>query len=182
MKPVIDPFQHIPPFDAYDRLNVIVDTPKNSANKYEFDEESGMFRLGGVIALGHSFPFDFGFIPNTLGGDGDPLDVLILMDEPAFVGCLVKCRIIGGIKVQQTEKTGETIRNDRFLAVAAKSLAFCDVNSIADLNENFLEQIEHFFISYNEVKGKIFDPVERFDEEKARRLIGKSAAGRNGSK
>ena len=70
-------------------LNVIIETPKDCRNKYALDEKLGVFVLKGVLTAGHSFPYDFGFIPQTLGGDGDPLDVLVLMDEPAFVGCLV---------------------------------------------------------------------------------------------
>ncbi len=155
-------------------MNVIVDTPKNSANKYEFDESTGLFKLGSVLTLGHSFPYDFGFIPNTLGGDGDALDVLIFMDEPAFVGCLVKCRLIGGIKARQTERNGKRVRNDRLLAVACKSLAYCEINSINDLSTEILEQIEHFFISYNQVKGKVFEPLERYNKGKGFRLIEKS--------
>ena len=84
-------------------LNVIVDTPKGNRNKFVYDEELGLFRLGGVLPAGAVFPYDFGFVPGTLGGDGDPMDALILMDEPAFVGCLVECRLIGVIEAEQTE-------------------------------------------------------------------------------
>ncbi|HEX8920029.1 MAG TPA: inorganic diphosphatase, partial [Pyrinomonadaceae bacterium] len=72
-----------------DELNVIIETPKGSRNKFNYDERHQLFKLGGVLPLGAVFPFDFGFIPSTLGGDGDPLDILLLMDEPAFPGCLV---------------------------------------------------------------------------------------------
>ena len=72
----------LPPFDpdTHD-LNVIIETPKGSRNKYTYDEPRGLFKLGGVLPAGASFPFDFGFVPSTVGGDGDPLDVLVLMDE-----------------------------------------------------------------------------------------------------
>src|SRR3954463_14122202 len=85
-------------------LNVVVETPKGSRNKYSFDEESGLFVLKGVLPSGAYFPYDFGFIPSTKGGDGDPLDVLVLMDEPAFPGCLLSARLIGVIEARQTEK------------------------------------------------------------------------------
>src|SRR5678816_3881477 len=108
-------------FDAEsDELNVLVDTPKGSRNKFKYDEERGLFKLGGVLPVGAVFPFDFGFIPSTVGGDGDPLDVLILMDEPAFPGCLVKAKLIGVIEAEQTEEK-KTTRNDRLIAVAADS-------------------------------------------------------------
>src|SRR5687767_5209428 len=82
-------------------VNAIVDTPQGSQNKYKFDEESGLFMLGGAMPAGSVFPFEFGFIPSTAGGDGDPLDLLILMDAPTFVGCLVRARLIGVILAEQ---------------------------------------------------------------------------------
>ncbi|HEX8737318.1 MAG TPA: inorganic diphosphatase [Pyrinomonadaceae bacterium] len=165
-------FDKVPPFDEESGdLNVIVDTPKGSRNKYEFDEKLGLFKLGGVLAVGHSFPFDFGFIPNTLGGDGDPLDVLVLMDEPAFVGCLIPARLVGVIEAEQTEKDGKTERNDRLIAVAANSRVHEDVKSLSDLNETLVDEIEHFFISYNEAKGKQFKPLGRFAAIKAKKIV-----------
>jgi inorganic pyrophosphatase len=152
-------------------VNVIVDTPKGSANKYQLDEELGIFKLGGVLTAGHSFPFDFGFIPGTLGGDGDPLDVLILMDESAFVGCLVECRLVGGMEAYQTEKGETESRNDRLLAVAKNSVVFSDVASIQDIAEKLVDQIEHFFVSYNEAKGKAFRVERRFGPRDAESIV-----------
>ncbi|HZH34710.1 MAG TPA: inorganic diphosphatase, partial [Pyrinomonadaceae bacterium] len=129
-------------------LNVIIETPKGSRNKYTFDEKLGLFKLGGVLPLGANFPFDFGFIPSTTGGDNDPLDVLLLMDEPAFAGCLVESRLLGVIEAEQTED-GKTERNDRLIAVAENSRNHKNVRSLEDLNENAIGEIEHFFISYN---------------------------------
>ena len=151
-------------------LNVVIETPKGSRNKYKYDEKTGILSLSGILPLGATFPFDFGFVPETLGGDGDPLDVLLLMDEPAFAGCLVPARLIGVIEAKQTED-GKTERNDRLIAVACKSLTLGDVKSIKDLNENTLEQIKHFFISYNEAKGKKFEPLGEFGARKAKNLI-----------
>lgn len=154
-----------------DELNVIIETPKGSRNKYNYDEESDLFKLGGVLPAGAVFPFDFGFIPSTLGGDDDPLDVLLLMDEPAFPGCLVSSRLIAVIEAEQTERDGETTRNDRLIAVAADSNTHQNVRALADLSENLLDEIEHFFISYNEMKGKVFRPLGRFSHIKAARLV-----------
>ena len=95
------------------------------------------------------------------------------MDEPAFSGCLVQARLLGVIEAEQTEK-GKTRRNDRLIAVASKSRTHSDVESITDLNSELLDEIEHFFISYNEVKGKKFKPLGRYGPERARRLITKS--------
>ncbi|HEY0051347.1 MAG TPA: inorganic diphosphatase, partial [Pyrinomonadaceae bacterium] len=166
------PFDNVAPLDEdTGDLHVVVDTPKGSRNKYEFDEKLGLFKLGGVLAVGHSFPFDFGFIPNTLGGDGDPLDVLVLLDEPAFVGCLIPARLIGVVEAEQTERDGETGRNDRLIAVASNSRVHEDVKSINDLNETLVDEIEHFFVSYNEAKGKKFKPLGRCGAQKARKII-----------
>jgi inorganic pyrophosphatase len=161
--------------DAFDsesgELNVIIETPKGSRNKFDYDEERGLFKLGGVLPAGAVFPFDFGFVPSTTGGDGDPLDVLLLMDEPAFTGCLVMTRPIGVIEAEQTERDGETTRNDRLIAIASEARAHRDVRSLQKLNETLIDEIEHFFISYNEVKGKQFKPLGRFGPKRATRLV-----------
>lgn len=165
-------FERLKPFDEETGdLNVIVETPKGSRNKYAFDEKLKLFALKGVLPAGHSFPYDFGFIPNTRGGDGDPLDVLVLMDESAFAGCLVAVRIVGVIEAEQTERDGKIERNDRLIAVAANSRAHSHIKSINDLNETLVDEIEHFFISYNEAKGKKFKPLGRFGARKAKSLV-----------
>ena len=148
----------------------MVDTPKGSRNKFKWDEKLGLYKLAGVLPAGAVFPFDFGWVPSTLGDDGDPLDVLLLMDEPAFVGCLVAARLIGVIEARQTEE-GKTERNDRLIAVADESRSEKDVRALSDLPENLLHEIEHFFVSYNEVKGKKFEPTGRFGAGKARSLV-----------
>ena len=91
------PHARLPVRDREGRVLVVVDTPKGSRNKYEFDEELGVFALGGVLPSGAVFPFDFGYVPRTRAEDGDPLDVLLLMDEPAFVGCVVPSRFVGAV-------------------------------------------------------------------------------------
>ncbi|MBA2605903.1 MAG: inorganic diphosphatase [Acidobacteriota bacterium] len=163
-------FDKLSVFNEAGELNVIVDTPKGSRNKYKFDEDLGLFKLGGVLAVGHTFPFDFGYIPGTLGGDGDPLDVLILMDEPAFVGCLIPSRLIGVIQAKQTED-GKTEVNDRLIAIAANARAHSDVKSLRDLNKTLVDEIEHFFVSYNEAKGKKFEPTGHGGTQRARRIV-----------
>jgi inorganic pyrophosphatase len=85
-------------------FQVVVETPKGSRNKYAFDPDNRVFELKKVLPAGMAFPYDFGFLPSTKGGDGDPLDVLVLMDEPAFPGCVLKCRVIGVIEGEQGNK------------------------------------------------------------------------------
>jgi inorganic pyrophosphatase len=161
-------------------VNVLIDTPKGSRNKFKYDERLRLFKLGGVLAVGMSFPFDFGYIPATAGGDGDPLDVLILMDEPAFVGCLVETRLIGVIEAEQTED-GKTERNDRLIGVAVKSRVHEAVCELHELNEQLLNEIEHFFISYNDAKGKRFAPLQRGNADRAHQILeeGQRAAQHN---
>ena len=148
----------------------IVDTPKGSRNKYKIDKESGRFKLAGVLTAGAVFPYDFGYLPETLGEDGDALDVLILMDEPAFVGCQIEIRVIGGIEAEQTED-GKTVRNDRLIAVAVESHSFKRVRDLAEINRRLLDEIEHFFVSYNQIKGKVFEPARRSGRARAKALI-----------
>jgi len=101
------------------------------------------------------FPFDFGFVPQTLGADGDPLDVLVLMDEPAHVGCLLDVRIVGIITAEQTQD-GNTETNDRLLAVALHSYAHEHIRDIDEVSKTLIAQVEQFFVSYNKQRGKRF--------------------------
>ena len=155
-------------------VNAIVDTPQGSQNKFKYDEESGLFMFGGAMPAGAVFPFEFGFIPSTTGGDGDPLDLLILMDAPTFVGCLVRARLVGVIMAEQTEK-GKTERNDRLIAVAVQSRRHEHVHELRDLPKQLLSEIEHFFVSYNAIKGKAFKPLGRYGAARALSLVRKSA-------
>ena len=151
-------------------LNVVVDTPKGSRNKYKYDEKTHVWRLSKVLPLGTSFPFDFGFIPSTKGEDGDPLDVLVLTEEPAFAGCVLPALLIGVFEAEQTEN-GETIRNDRLVAVIQTPRNPPIVRSIHELNEMRLEEIEHFFCSYNEMEGREFRTLARRGVKEAEAIL-----------
>ena len=171
-------FAHLPPFAESEGaeeerylINAISETPKGSRNKFTFDEELGVFVLKKVLPSGAVFPYDFGFVPNTEGGDGDPLDVLLLMDEPAFPGCLVRARLIGVFEAEQTEPDGKTMRNDRLVAVADESHTHAEIRSIHHLSDKLVEEIEHFFVSYNEMADKEFKVLGRFAAERARELV-----------
>src|SRR4051794_14489933 len=85
------------------RCRAIIETPKGRRSKFSYDRESGLFQLKFLLPQGMSFPFDFGFIPSTVAGDGDPLDILVIMDEPTHVGCLVEVRVIGVLQASQTQ-------------------------------------------------------------------------------
>lgn len=151
----------------------IIETPKGRRNKFKYDPESGLFSLSNLLPQGFSFPFDFGFIPSTAAEDGDPLDVIVLMDEPAHVGCLLKIRIIGVVRVAQTEH-GETRPNDRLVAVAVRSFDFKDVRSISELPKPLTEQITEFLALYNKNSPKQ-DEVKGVDgPEEAIKLLEKA--------
>lgn len=163
--------ENLPFLDAETgEYNVIVETPKGSRNKYSYDEALQLYRLKGILPAGASFPYDFGFFPATHGEDGDPLDVLLLMDEPAYPGVLVPARLIGVIAAEQTEH-GQTIRNDRLLAVSTISKTHQSLQDIKDLDKNLLNEIEHFFKSYNAIKGYDFVVVGRYGPKRAAKLI-----------
>lgn len=154
-------------------LNVIVDTPGGSRNKYRYEEQSGLFKLKTILPIGLSFPFDFGFIPATRGEDGDPLDVLLLMDAAAFPGCLVAARLIGVIEAEQKERDKKILRNDRLIAVAAESVTYQPLQTLKNLPTALMEEIEQFFITYTRLRGKHLTPLGRYGPKRARRLIDK---------
>ena len=149
---------------------VVIETPKGSPNKLAFEPRYGTFVLKGVLPAGAVFPFDFGFVPSTRADDGDPLDVLVLMDAPVFPGCIVPTRLIGVIEAEQTED-GDTQRNDRLLAVAATSAAHRSIRTLSDLGKDLVAQIEHFFVSYNELKGKRFEVKRQAGQKRALTLV-----------
>lgn len=164
--------------DAWDpesgTLNVIVETSKGSRNKLKYSPELGLFELSKVLPRGLIFPFDFGFIPSTVGDDGDPLDVLVLLDEPVPAGCKVLARLIGVLEAEQTED-GKTERNDRLIAVAAASQEHRAIHTLKDLSAELVQAIEHFFISYNEMAGKQFQPLGRYGPQRADKLVQQAA-------
>jgi inorganic pyrophosphatase len=144
-----------------------------SRNKFKFDEDIGSYALSGVLPQGMMFPHAFGFVPGTKAADGDPEDVLVIMDLPVFTGCVVPSRLVGVIEAEQTED-GETDRNDRLIAVAAHSKDYSDVNSLKDLNGTMLKEIEQFFVNYNREKGKKFKVLGRRGPQEAMKLLKKS--------
>jgi inorganic pyrophosphatase len=137
------------------QCRVVVETPKGRRNKFDYDSDLEAFTLGGLLAEGLSFPFDFGFVPSTLGEDGDPLDVMVLMDEPAHVGCILRVRLIGVIAAEQGED-GKTIANDRLIGVSVHSYNHENVHSVSEMNRSTIDQVGEFFASYNKSRGKRF--------------------------
>ena len=151
-------------------IQVVIETPKGSRNKYAFDEEQRVFELKKVLPAGMAFPYDFGFIPRTLADDGDPVDVLVLMDEPAFPGCLLKCRLIGVIEGEQGDKK-EKVRNDRIVAVEKENHSWADIKVIDDLGKTFLRELEDFFVNYHELSGEHYRVIDVRGPKQARKCI-----------
>ncbi|MEO8970998.1 MAG: inorganic diphosphatase [Ktedonobacteraceae bacterium] len=169
-------FERLEVFDTTsDALNVIIDTPAGSRNKYKYDERYGLFTLHSILPLGIVFPFNFGYVPSTLGGDGDPLDVLVLLDVEAFVGCLIPSRLIGVIEAEQTVN-GETMQNHRLIAVATVSPYHRDIHALNQIDKKVIDEIEHFFISYTSMRGKLFTPTGRANGERAKQLVDEGMA------
>ena len=165
------PLTKLPTYDAETGwLNAIIETPQGSRNKYKYDDRCRIFKVHSLLPAGAVFPYDFGFLPSTRGEDGDPLDVLVLMEVACPGGYLVPARLIGVIEAEQTED-GESERNDRLIAVSTESHRHHGANTLADLGEEILCEIEHFFISYNAMHGKQFKPLGRHGPGRAQKLV-----------
>lgn len=165
------PFGRLPALAESGEVMVVIETPKGSRNKYAYNETLGVFELKGVLPEGSSFPYDYGYVPSTKGGDGDPLDILVLMDAAAFPGCVIKVRVIGAIEAEQTERDGRRERNDRLIGVATHAHTHEHVTALSDLRPQMVGEIEGFFEHYNRLAGKEFKPVGRGDVKKAMELL-----------
>lgn len=159
------------PFDSDKKmLRVVIETPKGSRNKFAFNAEDHIFELKKVLPAGMSFPYDFGFVPSTKADDGDPIDVLVLMDEPAFPGCVLKCRLIGVIEGVQGGKNSK-LRNDRIIAIENDAHSWADIKTINDLSKEFVQELEDFFVNYHQLSGKQFRVVGLKGRAQARKLV-----------
>ena len=151
-------------------LRVVIETPKGSRNKFAFDSQQHIFELKKVLPAGMTFPYDFGFVPSTLAEDGDPVDVLVLMDEPAFPGCVLSCRPVGVIEGEQKDKKGKQ-RNDRIIAVEKDAHSFADVKTINDMGKQFEKELEEFFVNYHKLTGKEYRVLAMKGPDQARKLV-----------
>jgi inorganic pyrophosphatase len=161
------------PFDSTDKqmLRVVIETPKGSRNKFAFNAKEHIFELKKVLPAGMAFPYDFGFVPCTEAEDGDPVDVLVLMDEPAFPGCVLTCRPIGVIQGEEVGKKKKKTRNDRIIAVEKDAHSWADIKTIGDLGKQFVRELEEFFVDYHRLSGKQYRVLARKGRTQARRLV-----------
>src|SRR5258708_3766779 len=123
------------------------------------------------------FPHDFGFVPSTKADDGDPVDVLILMDEPAFPGCLIPCRLIGVVEGEEVEDGNQT-RNDRLIAVSVQSHTHSDLNDIADLTKDFVQELKNFFVQYHKLDNTESKCLGEKGMKAARNLLNSQVTGK----
>lgn len=161
----------LPTFGEECHVHVVIETPKGSPNKYAYSEAFGAFEFKTVLPEGTSFPYDFGMIPSTEGADGDPLDVLLLLDAPAFPGCVLEAHLVGVIEAEQLERDGDRERNDRLIGVAVKASAHAHIHALSDLCPGMLDEVEAFFGHYNEPAGREFRVLRRDDAEAALALV-----------
>ena len=127
-------------------------------------------QLKKVLPAGMTFPYDFGFVPSTEADDGDPVDVLVLMDEPAFPGCVLSCRPIGVIEGEQEGKKRNE-RNDRIIAVERDAYSWADVKTVDNLGKEFCRELEEFFVNYHKLTGKQYRVLALKGPDQAKKLV-----------
>lgn len=152
-------------------VTVVVETPKGSQNKYKYDPSCGALRLTAVLGEGLAFPYDFGFLPSTLGEDGDPLDVLLFLDHGVPSGSITAARLIGVLEIRQRKAEQGWQRNDRFFAVATHAHSHQGLKSLADLRPHLLEEVEAFFVTYAGLEGKKLEVLSRSGPDRAGKLL-----------
>jgi inorganic pyrophosphatase len=140
----------IPAQPKYGIINVLIEIPSGSKNKYEFDKDMNAMALDRVLSSSVQYPYDYGFIPNTLGNDGDPLDGIVMMDQPTFPGCVIAARPIGML-----EMIDGGDRDEKILCVPDKDPRYANVKSLKDVPQHRLDEISEFFKTYKNLEKKV---------------------------
>jgi inorganic pyrophosphatase len=149
-------------------INVLIEIPGGSKNKYEFDKDLQAFALDRVLYSSVQYPYDYGFVPNTLADDGDPLDGMVIMDEPTFAGCVIAARPIGML-----EMIDGGDRDEKILCVPDKDPRYANVKSINDIASHRLEEIAEFFRTYKNLEKKVTEILGWHDVDKVKPLVEK---------
>jgi inorganic pyrophosphatase len=157
-----------------DLVQVVIETPKGSSFKYAYNSQFDALEIRHELPEGFFFPLNFGFIPATLADDGDPLDALVLGNQPLAPGCLIQCKILGALKAKQKSKGKKIIRNDRIIVAPKISKQYHDIHSLNDLSKSFVKQLEEFFTAYNFQRGIRFMPLRSVNNKQAVELIKKA--------
>jgi inorganic pyrophosphatase len=149
-------------------INVLIEIPGGSKNKYEYDKDLGALALDRVLSASVKYPYDYGFIPNTLADDGDALDGMVIMDEPTFPGCIIAARPIGFL-----EMIDGGDRDEKILCVPDKDPRYAHVKSLKDIAPHRLEEIAEFFRTYKNLEKKVTQILGWHDVEKVQPLVEK---------
>jgi inorganic pyrophosphatase len=149
-------------------INVLIEIPGGSKNKYEYDKEMEAFALDRVLYSSVKYPYDYGFVPNTLADDGDPLDGMVIMDEPTFPGCVIAARPIGML-----EMIDGGDRDEKILCVPVKDPRYADVKCLNDIAPHRLDEIAEFFRSYKNLEKKVTEILGWQDVDKVAPLVEK---------
>lgn len=152
--------------DIPNAVYCIVEIPKGSRNKYEYSKSAGVIKLDRVLYSSMHYPSDYGLIPQTYAEDGDPLDILVMVNEPTFAGCVIEARPIAIFHMLDRDDP-----DDKILAVPATDPLFADYNDIDDLPKHFLSEVAHFFETYKQLQGIPVTPKGWEDAEAARATI-----------
>lgn len=154
---------NLPKGDKYPEVfNVVIEIPRGSHNKYEYDEELDVIKLDRVNYAAMAHPFDYGFIPETRSEDGDHLDAFVLLEQSVFPGCLVEARPIG---ILYMVDDGE--KDEKIIAVPAKDPRFDHIKDLSDISEHTPKEIQHFFEHYKDLQGKKTEIVKWGDKSEA---------------
>jgi inorganic pyrophosphatase len=134
-------------------VNAIIEIPKGHRSKFELDKVTGLFKLDRYLYSSSHYPSDYGFIPQTLAEDGDPLDILVMVNEPTFTGCLIEARVVGMFKMKDRGA------NDyKLLGVPHTDPLFSSFKDLADVPPHFLKEVHHFFATYKQLEGVTVEP------------------------
>jgi inorganic pyrophosphatase len=150
-------------------LYAVIEIAKGSRNKYEYSKTGGVFKLDRVLYSPFVYPAEYGFVPQTYFDDGDPLDILVMMNEPTFVGCVIECRPLGMLRMVDS---GEP--DSKILAVPADDPYFKHYASLKDVSPHFLREVEHFFQAYKTLQGKVCTTEGWADLEETQDVIRRS--------
>lgn len=152
-------------------INVLIEIPKGSKNKYEFDKDMQAFALDRVLFSSVQYPYDYGFVPNTLADDGDPLDGMVMMDQPTFPGCVIAARPIGML-----EMIDGGDRDEKILCVPDKDPRYANIKSLKDVPQHRLDEIAEFFKTYKNLEKKVTEIRGWLDVDQVMPLVEKCIA------
>jgi len=170
VKPSAPRLDQLPALTTDGDVLAVIEATQYTRSKFKFDAELATFVLERVLPSGLSYPYDFGFVPSTLADDGDPLDILVLNDEPIPVGCVARCKLVGALVAEQSAR-GRRVRNDRLVEVPTASRRYGSARVIKDISADVLGDVERFFIHYNQTPGVRFEPKRRYGAAKASALL-----------